>query len=682
MSARLQAETGLGALRQRAVSAIASAALRWRRRRPLLALATALVLLAGAAAVPLLGFQLFPKADRDMLIVRVEMPKGAALEATDATAERVRAALAELPETAHVVAYVGRAVSHFYYNLPHTETVNEVAQVLWIGRTGPGLRTPEQLAHELRQQLPRVVPEAAVAVREIEQGPLIQAPVVLRLRGDDVEVLRREAAKLRALLRQVPGIVEVHDSYGDDAHALEVDLDLDKARPLGLSRADVAATLAVLLSGASPTVVREGDEDRPVVIRLPRAQRRDIAMLEKLYLRAPLTGALVPLRHVARLRLGTALARIERYDQVRSIDVEAWIEGRVASHVNRDVAALLAQHYRLPAGYELEQAGERKEINESFRRLGIAALFALLFVYVILVAQFDSLVQPAVILSVLPPALAAGMLGLALTGNPIGFFAGVGCASLAGIVVNDGILLLQFINEARASGLPLEEAIDQGTVRRVKPILSTTLTTVGGLLPLAIGGGSLYAPMCTVIICGLLASTAATLVLLPWVYELSDRFVQLAVPSLRRARVLVIDDEPDAIEMLKDLLGERYEVEGTTDPEHAFKLVASFEPDAVVLDYMMPGRDGLELAAVLRELRPGVAIVMLTAYAGTRVTRSGLTHDLGAEAVLRGADAFVSKDDLPEVPAVIEAALVRPPARLAGRLARRLKRLFGGMGRG
>jgi multidrug efflux pump subunit AcrB len=287
----------------------------------------------------------------------------------------------------------------------------------------------------------------------------------------------------------------------------------------------VASVLRTAVDGIDATAFREEDEEIAVRVRLPASQRRDLSDLDALPVYSPAAGRAVPLSQVASFEPGFTRRAILRYNRKREAFVQADVKsGHSLLTVAADVERAVRSRVTLPPGYRFYFHGQQEEVTESFLSLAKAAVVAVFLIYIILVVRFGSLLQPLLILLAIPMALVGASWGLALTGNPLSFMSFLGMISLTGIAVNDSIVLLDTINrKRRQAGLLLGDAIAEGALTRLRAVLLTSVTTIGGLLPLALGGGAFWAPFAFAMIFGLGASTVLTLVVQPAAYATLER---------------------------------------------------------------------------------------------------------------------------------------------------------------
>ncbi len=490
---------------------------KWALRHRALTLGLAVAAFALAvASIPRLGLQFFPKAEKNLFLINVRLDEGANLAATDLIATRVEEVLAAEPAVAAFTVNLGKGSPRFYYNEVRANESPNYAEVLVSLK--PGLEVGAYV-EDLKPRLRRIS-GAAVEPRTLEQGPLIGAAVEVRLRGDDLETLAALAQQVRQRIAGVPGVTDLRDSMGERSPRLVLALDKRKAGLLGVDSGTFSANLRAAVAGETATLLRLGDDEVPVVVRLDGIT--ELSDVERLHLPSRF-GRMVPFAELATIEEREDFARISRRDGKRLVSVECGAGGRLAAEVAADVERRLAD-LELPSGYDLEVGGEKESREESFAGLGRAMALALLAIYVVLAIQFNSFVQPFVILLTVPFGVVGAVAGLWLTGHPFGFMAFVGIVSLTGILINDSIVLTDFTNYLqRARGERKYASLLAAGERRFRPVILTSVTTIAGMTPLAIWGGSLWSPLACALIFGLAGATVLILIVLPVIYSLLVR---------------------------------------------------------------------------------------------------------------------------------------------------------------
>ena len=353
-------------------------------------------------------------------------------------------------------------------------------------------------------------------------------PLTLDLRGEDIGVLRQYSQRLKDALYGVPGVVDLEATLEHDTPEYRLIVDRERAADLGLSSGMIAASVGALVGGQVVTTFEDEEgEARNVRVRLPADLRQDAAQIQALRLAVARPGGmptLVPLGSVARYTLSTTPSEINRMDLSRQVVVSANLDGLVLGPPSAKASGLVAG-LDLPPGYRVVVSGENEIMVESFGYMAEALVLAIVFVYLILAAQFESFLHPLSIMLSLPLSI-VGMAGmLRLTGDTLNMMSLIGLIMLMGLVTKNAILLVDFSNVLRGRGLARREAVIQAGRTRLRPIIMTTAAMVFGMLPLALGigaGGEMRAPMARAVIGGLITSTLLTLVVVPVVYTLLD----------------------------------------------------------------------------------------------------------------------------------------------------------------
>ena len=468
--------------------------------------------------VPRIGFSLFPNAGTPQFSIRIYGAEGNSLQLTDALARQVEQVLRETPEVASWFANIGQGNPQVYYNeFPDQPSAGTAELFCQLKEYDPA--TSPAALERLRARLDRL-PGARILVKEYANGPPIEAPIAVRVVGEDLDQLARLAARTEALLQATPGTDSVDNPLRTRRTDLQVQFDREAAGLLGVPEAAVDAMTRLAFAGLEMGTFREPDGDAyRIVLGLPRGARATLEHWPKL--QVPTTdGRFVPMAQVARLEMSSAPPLIQRYQRERTVTVTSQVKaGYLTDNVTRDVAARLgAQDW--PTGYRFEFGGEVESRRTSFGGLGSAVLIAIFGVLLILVLEFRSFRGTLVVASVIPLGVIGGLLGLWLSGYTLSFTASIGFIALIGIEIKNSILLVDFTNQLRAQGLDLHAAIEQAGEVRFLPVVLTTLTALGALLPLALQGSAMYSPLAIVIIGGLISSLLLSRLVTPVLYAL------------------------------------------------------------------------------------------------------------------------------------------------------------------
>lgn len=471
--------------------------------------------------VPLVGTEFLPTSDEGRFQVKVTTPAGSSLDYTSGKVHQLENALREFPEVATVYSTIntGDAIGK-----------NKATILVKLVPLAERSRTPLMLAEPVRERFKRIPGVETTVLQEGLGGS--ESPVQISILGSDRAVLEDLSNKLTADISKVPGIVDLTSSAKETTSILSVRLKREAASDLGLSRADLAASLSALVNGEDVTTWTDPDgEAYDIVVRLPEAQRSDLAAINELMLttsRNDTNGVarMVRLDQVADIETIKAPAEIRRYGMQRKLLISADVSGRPAGDVTADVEAVIAKH-NLPDGYQVRFGGDAENMQKTAVNMGLALLLAVIFIYIVLASQFGSFLQPLAIMAALPLSLIGVILGLMVAGSTINMFSLIGFIMLMGLVTKNGILLVDFANRERRQGASLREALISAGVIRFRPIVMTTLAMIFGMIPLALaasGGGAQRAPMAYAVIGGLISSTLLTLVIVPVILSYIDGF--------------------------------------------------------------------------------------------------------------------------------------------------------------
>ena len=499
--------------------------IRWCMSRPGRVLATAgMLFLASLTLLPIIGTQFFPSGSRDQFLVKVWLPEGASIAATSRVVRDIEAEIldaspfetndGEVHRLRNVTTFVGTGGPRLMVTQEPEYDYPYFAMLL-VNTTDS--EYTDEYARDIRERLARIV-EARVTVNLFMLGPPISDPVAFRLSGPDRDVIDRQAREMVMLFKQVQGTRAPYSNWGAPSLQGEIDIDADAANLAGVTNADVAFTTSSLLSGTLLTTYREGDHRVPVMLRTVREQRQSLSDLADIYVNGQ--SGKVPLDSIATVAPSWQPAVIARRGGVPTVTVGAQVDdGELANTVaNRLRPRLEEMLATLPPDYFLEDGGELEETAAAQGQVIRAVAVSIVLMILVLTVQYNSVVKPAVILFAVPMAMIGVLTGLFVTGWAMGFMAMLGILALGGIVINNAIVLVDFIETKVAEGADLRQAIASAGRERMRPIVLTTLTTIGGLLPLSLFGGALWAPMTNGMIFGLIFSTVLTLIVVPTMY--------------------------------------------------------------------------------------------------------------------------------------------------------------------
>ncbi len=394
--------------------------------------------------------------------------------------------------------------------------------------------TPSSESVEKVRRRVKDIPGGKITVAEQAEGPPTGAPINIEIAGDNFQVLGRLARSIRAIIGNVPFVEDIQDDFVEGTPTVRIRVDRQKAALFGLTTAAIGSALKTAYNGLDVSTYREGGEDHDITVQLPERERRVIDVLRELLLPTP-SGKLVPLSTLATVDYTGSMGDIVRINHERVVTVKANVdEVKVPGPVARAMAEELLQEFPLPPGYRITFTGELEFQQESEDFLSKAFIIALFLIFLILVTQFNSISQPFIIMTSVILSLGGAFLGLTVIKSPFGIImTGVGVISLAGVVVNNGIVLIDYTNKLRQRGLALREAVIAAGATRLRPVVLTAITTILGLIPMVTGvsfdfhqgaiswvseSSQWWRSMAIVVIFGLMIATFLTLVVTPTLY--------------------------------------------------------------------------------------------------------------------------------------------------------------------
>ena len=490
-------------------------------RNPVITLAIALVLFVGSLALfPLVGFSLFPKSEKPQFLINIETASSSSLDETDRVARYVESELAKIKEIKYFTANVGKGNPRVYYNeIQRNESTSYSQFFVQCFDMSPGEKTA--LIDRLRDTF-MFYPNAQIKVKDFEQGPPLEAPVAIRIFGDNLDTLRSLSMKVEDLIKKIPGSIYVDNPLGTRQTDLKIKINKEKAGMLGIAISEIDKTVRLGIAGINigKFTPGEGQDEININVSIPKeSELADYSVFEKLYVTS-MSGHTIPLRQVATVEFETSPNLIRHYDKIRYATVSSFVKsGFLYDDVN-NAAIKALDVFPFPPGYRYVAAGELENKQESFGGLGTIILITVFGFIAVLVLEFGNFKSTLIVLSVIPLGVIGSVLMLLITGNPMSFVAIVGLIALVGIEVKNSILLVDFTNQLRERGVPLQEAIEQAGEIRFVPIVLTSLTAIGGLIPLAVEGNPLYSPLALVLIGGLISSTLLSRLVTPVMYKL------------------------------------------------------------------------------------------------------------------------------------------------------------------
>ncbi len=494
--------------------------LEWALHFPKLTLLAAALMIAGVLAlVPLVGFSLFPKSEKPMFMVNVTTAPGSNILETDRVVHWVESQIDTVPAVRFLASNVGKGNPRIYYNEFQKNEDAEFGQI-WVQLQEdvmPEEKTALIDAWRLKFQ---DCPNAKIEVKDYEQGPPTTAPVEVYLYGENLDTLRSTASLVEEVLRSIPGTIYVNNPLKTQKTDLKIAVNKDKASLLGVPTVEIDRVVRLAVAGLQLGTFREANgEDRPIVATIPKGSFADLGVFDNLYVNN-VQGTPIPLRQVADIAFETSPTSIAHFDKERMTTLTANVAtGFLTADINRTLQEKL-DAFDFPAGSRFGLGGEVKASEESFGGIGAIVFIAIFGIIAVLILEFGTFKSTLIVLSVIPLGIIGAILALLLTGNTFSFVSTVGFIALMGIEVKNTILLVDFTNQLRAQGKPLETAIREAGEIRFVPIVLTSMTAIGGLLPLALENNPLYTPLAWVLIGGLISSTLLSRIVTPVLYKL------------------------------------------------------------------------------------------------------------------------------------------------------------------
>jgi hydrophobic/amphiphilic exporter-1 (mainly G- bacteria), HAE1 family len=469
---------------------------------------------ASLALTPRLGMDFFPKMDQGQFEIRLERAPGTTLKSAEKSFQRVEDIIHNtIPELKNQNTDLGVG-----------EAFGAFAKGSYAGEIRVSLidkekreRSQMEIESAMREKLEQI-PGITFS---ISQGQFLgeEGDLIVYLYGEDLYTAKTFSDRIKEIIKDIPGTVDVTTSMESGRPELRISLDRDRISLLGLSAYQVANAVSTFIKGTVASLFRDRGEEYDILVRLDLKYRDRTAILENLFVTTPL-GEQIPLSSIAKVQRGLSPTSVLRRDQQRAVNISVTVQGRSLGEVTRQVEERLDE-MEMPPDFSYEIGGSAQDMRTSFKWMGVAFGGAALIVYMVMASLFESFMAPFIIFLTIPLAVVGVIAMLLITGTSLSVVALIGVIMLAGIVVNNSIVLVDYINQLRERGYSLREAVIEGGRTRFRPILMTALTTILALTPLAVGlgsGGESWSPMARSVIGGLSASTVLSLLVIPVIY--------------------------------------------------------------------------------------------------------------------------------------------------------------------
>jgi multidrug efflux pump subunit AcrB len=495
--------------------------LNYSLKHPVITLIAAFALFGASLGVfGIIGFKLFPTSEKPQFLVNINMPLQSNLETSYKMAVQIEKELLQEKKVQYVTTNVGKGNPRIYYNEIPVNEKSDYAQLYVQLKNDVNPVEKKQLIEKFRQRFIQI-PGARIEVKDFEQGPPVEAPVAIRINGDNLDTLRSLAGKVENLLKSIPGTIYINNEVDILKSDLRVKIHTEKARSLGIQTADIDRTIRMAISGFElAKYTNDRGDDYNIVLKTPRNEFATLETFNNIYINNAI-GTPIPLNQLAQLEFETSPGVIKHLDKKRYVVVTAYTDKGVLTQQINDAFQKEMKNTQLPAGYDFQIAGEAESEKEAFGGGFMTVVIATIFLFImVLILEFKTFKSTLIVLSVIPLGIIGGVAMLWITGNPMSFVAIVGFIGLAGVEVKNSILLVDFTNQLRENGKSLDEAIREAGELRFLPIVLTSLTAIGGLIPIALNSNPLVSPLALVLIGGLISSTLLSRIVTPVVYKL------------------------------------------------------------------------------------------------------------------------------------------------------------------
>ncbi|NPV89976.1 MAG: efflux RND transporter permease subunit [Firmicutes bacterium] len=471
--------------------------------------------------IPFTPLELFPAADLAEMPVYVNLPLGTDVSETNQVITELRNWFAQKPGVVTVASCAGGRADMYFGGGTAINSISPHLGEMMV-KMDRRISQPEKVGAQWEAELKPLFPGASISCSALNTGPPVGDPISIHIYGDDIGKLRALSQQLKDQVSRVPGAYDIQDDFGMDRHSLQFEVNKPMMDQKLVSYSDLSLTLRLLGEGVK---VSQYDSGKDLIdINLYSAKTADNPMLAFQSLTVPnARGEQIPLSEIATVKPTFSLQSIPHRNLSRSVTINGKVRDRTATEVMNDITPML-ESLDLPEGYRWDIGGEMSEQTDIFIDMGKLSVIVFFLILILIAMQFNSLSLPPLVMSTIYLAVAGSLIGLFVTRTPLGFVSMMGVIALAGVVVRNGIVLIDFIEKARRTGVELKEAVIQAGVARLRPILLTTATATAGLLPITLAGDPFFFPMGVTIISGLMFSTMLTLIVVPSAYTVLAMF--------------------------------------------------------------------------------------------------------------------------------------------------------------
>ena len=493
-------------------------ALKHPGRTVLIALA---IFLGSLALIPAVGFSLFPPSEKPQFMIHINAALQSNIETTDSVTKAIEKELKQLPDVKYYTSNVGKGNPRVYYNMQQAREDVSYADI--FVQLHDDVKSKEKIAliEDLRKKWTPYL-GAKVEVRDFEQGVPIISPVEVKILGDNLDSLQSLSYRIEDILKRTEGTEYVNNPIKNNKTDIKVNINREKAMALGVPTSSIDQTIRVALSGYSVGTYSDpnsDDNDYDILVSVPKDGDATLATLEGIFV-DNVAGTSIPLTQLANLEFEESPSNIYHQDKIRTVSVNSFVKKGYGNDEVINSVIEQMEEFPFPEGYYYEMGGEVESREMAFGGFGTIIMITVFMFIAVLILEFKTFKSTLIVLSVIPLGIVGAVLALLITGNTLSFVATIGIVALAGIEVKNTILLVDFTNQLRREGMGLNEAIEKAGEIRFLPIILTTLTAIGGLMPIAWSSNPLISPLAIVMIGGLISSTLLSRIVTPVVYKL------------------------------------------------------------------------------------------------------------------------------------------------------------------
>lgn len=496
--------------------------------KPKVTLIITLTLFLGSLTLfPIIGFKLFPSSEKPIFLINIKMPLQTNLEESKRITSLIEKEILNFKEIKYFTSNIGKGNPQIYYNESQQQEKNDFSQLFVQLDEHSKPSEKAKLIAKLRSKF-KDFPFAKIEIKDFEQGPPIEAPISIRVFGENLDTLRKLSFDVEKIIRNHPGAIYVNNELNTLKTDIKININREKARTFGILTADIDKTIRLAVAGI---IIGNYNDDKgddfDIVINTPKDKVATLNVLNNLYVNNSV-GSPIPLSSIAKIEFTTSPSSINHFDKNRFVKITAYTkDGVLANNILNDIVPKLNQ-LKLPSNYSYKLSGEAESEGDAFGGNFMTVIILTVFLFIaVLILQFKTFKGILIVLSVLPLGVIGGISMLWISGNPLSFVAIIGFIALAGIEVKNSILLVDFTNQLRLDGVPLEEAIEKAGEIRFLPVVLTSLTAIGGLIPIALNSNPLISPLALVLIGGLISSTVLSRIVTPVMYKLIPPTVEI-----------------------------------------------------------------------------------------------------------------------------------------------------------